>query len=89
VPTNGAKALFKNAPEHLQEYMVDHIKQVSGATVRASRSETDKIDKLFDRMELSYALNTGKIVNFQRGQDLATGLMHYINQQHPMSHSNV
>ena len=61
VPTNGAKALFKHAPERLRKYMVDHIKQVSGATGRASRSETDKIDKLFGKIELSYALNTGKL----------------------------
>ena len=63
--------------------MVDNIKLVSGATSRASRSETDKIDKLFGKMEISYALNTGKIVNFKRGQDLANGMVHYIKHQRP------
>ena len=46
-PTNGQKLLFKDALEHLRAYMVDHIKQVSGATARATstlRSEIAKID---------------------------------------------
>ena len=66
VTTNGQKALFKDAPDQLRAYMVDCIKLVSGATTRA---ETDKIDKLFGTMEMSYLMHNGKYVNFQRGQD--------------------
>ena len=42
-----------------------------------------KIETLFGKMEISYALNTGKIMNFCRGQDLANGMMHYIKHQRP------
>ena len=34
-------------------------------------------------MEISYALTSGKIVNFRRGQDLASGMVHYIKNQRP------
>ena len=67
VGTNGQNQLFKDAPERLQAHMVHNIKNVSGATQRVSRAETDKVDKLFGKMEISYALNNGKVVNFQRG----------------------
>ena len=63
--------------------MVDNIKLVSGATRRASRNETDRIDKLFGKMEMSYLMYNGKYVNFQRGQDLATGILYFICSQRP------
>ena len=81
VGTNGQKQLFKDTPERLQAHMVDNIKNVWGATRRASRAETDKIDNLFGKMEISYALNNGKVVNFQQGQDLATGMTYFIKHQ--------
>ena len=36
VGKNGQKELFKDAPDHLLEYMVKHIKHESGATVNVS-----------------------------------------------------
>ena len=83
VGTNGQNQLFKDAPERLQAHMVHNIKNVSGATQRVSRAETDKIDKLFGKMEISYALNNGKVVNFQQGQDLATRMTYFIKHQRP------
>ena len=88
VGTNKQQELFKDAPQRLLAHMVDHIKLdhiklVSGATNRASRSKTDKIDKLFGKMGISYQLTNGKVVNFQRGQDLATRIMHFIRTQRP------
>ena len=77
VTANGQKALFKDAPDRLRAHMVDHIKQVTGATARGTstptlRSEMAKFDTLFGKMEMSYLTNNGKYVNFLPGQDLAT-----------------
>ena len=58
--------------------MIDHIKSVSGASTRGN---TTKVDKLFSTMLMSYQKHTGKIVNFQRGQELATGMVHFIKNQ--------
>ena len=39
------------------------------------------MEKLFKTMQLSYRMKSNKVVYFKRGQELATGMVHFINNQ--------
>ena len=73
--TNGLTELYKNAPKLLLEHMIAHIKTESGA---ATRGNTTKVDELFLTMLMSYKTKNGRIVNFKRGQELASGIVYFL-----------
>ena len=76
--TNGLTELYKDAPKRLLDHMLNHIKTESGASTRGN---TAQVDELFATMLWSYRLKSGRLVAFKRGQDLATGILHYLAQQ--------
>ena len=55
VGKNWQKWLFKDAPDRLLEYTVNHIKHESGAT---TRTETEKVNDLLGNMQISYQMQT-------------------------------
>ena len=71
VPTNGLTELYKDAPQRLLNHMIAHIQTESGAT---SRSETEKVEKLFKTMLLSYKMGNCKYSYFKRGQELTSAI---------------
>ena len=81
ITTNGQTELHKDAPKRLLAYMIDHIKNVSGSSGAGTRGNTTKVDELFGTMLLSYRLKNGRAISFQRGQDLATGILHFLTNQ--------
>ena len=80
VGKNGLNELYKDVPDLLLTYMTDHIKRVSGDSLR---TETEKVDDLFGNMQISYQMNTGKFMNFKQGQELASGIKHFLKHQRP------
>ena len=79
VANNQQMELYKDAPKRLLEHMIDHIVTQSGSG--GTRSKKDKVEKLFKTMKLGYKLKSGKYMRFKRGQDLAAGMVHFINHQ--------
>ena len=75
---NGQTELYKDAPKRLLDYLIDHIKTKSGASTRGN---TAQVQKLFEEMLLSYKMKNGQVISFQRGQELATGMVHFIKNQ--------
>ena len=51
VPTNGQTELYKDASKRLKDYMITRIKTESKSV---SRSETEKVDDMFQTMQLCY-----------------------------------
>ena len=58
--------------------MIDHIKSESEASTRGN---TTQVDELFSTMLMSYKTKTPKVICFKRGQELATGMVHFIKNQ--------
>ena len=79
VSNNQQTELYRDAPKRLLEHMISHITMESGS--RGTRSKTDKVETLFKTMKLSYKMKSGKVMRFTRGQDLASGMVHFINHQ--------
>ena len=79
IAANQQTELHKDAPKRLLNHMIDHITRESGTG--GTRSKTDKVESLFKTMILSYKMKNGTIVKFKRGQDLATGMVHFIKNQ--------
>ena len=75
VPTNGLTELYKDAPQRLLDHMITHIQTESRAT---SKSETEKVEKLFKTMLLSYKLSNGKYIYFKQGQELASAIQYFV-----------
>ena len=69
ITTNQQTKLYKDAPQWLLDYMIDHIKVKSGASYRGN---TAQVQALFENVLLSYRMKTNKIMHFKRGQDLAS-----------------
>ena len=59
--------------------MINHIVTEPGSG--GTRSKTEKVEKLFKTMKLSYKMKSNKYMRFKRGQDFAAGMVHFINQQ--------
>ena len=62
VTANGQTELYKDAPKRLLDYMIAHIKTESAASTRA---ETEKVEKSFEIMLLSYKTKDKKEHLFQ------------------------
>ena len=60
VANNQQTELYKDAPKRLLEHMIDHIATESGS--KGTRSKTDKVEKLFKTMKLSYKMKHGAII---------------------------
>ena len=78
VTTNGQTELHKDASKRLLDYMITHILTESGAT---TRGETEKVEKLFKTMLLSYKMSNGKHSYFKRGQDLALAIIYSLQNK--------
>ena len=79
ITTNQQTELYTDAPQRLLDYMIDHIKYKLGASTRGN---TAQVQVLFENMLLSYKMKNNKVMQFKRGQDLASGMVHFIaNQQ--------
>ena len=63
-PTNGLTELYMDSPQRLLDHTITHIQTESGAT--STRSETNKVDKLFKTMLLIYKKANEAYVYFKR-----------------------
>ena len=80
VPTNGQTELYKDAPKRLKDYMITRIK--TGCKL-VSKSETEKVDDLFQTMQLNYKMINGKYVYFKQRQELATAIQYFLKNPRP------